>query len=184
MRSWLLWRLFTSHLIWSSQKVHLSLLNPCQFLWKYCRIWNSLPQGIAPKWINSSPANELFASIFWEQSPQASCQLVDAKLLQLDADVNLLGLRLEILRFGERERAEGGKGKGVGGDVECRAQWKQEMESAVSRLLIFLANSWNQSGFTDFNELDQVYMSLTEFNPILLVFEFFTRFYTFICFDS
>jgi hypothetical protein len=96
----------------------------------------------------------------------------------------LLGLRLEILRFGERERAEGGKGKGVGGDVECRAQWKQEMESAVSRLLIFLANSWNQSGFTDFNELDQVYMSLTEFNPILLVFEFFTRLYMFIYFDS
>jgi len=32
------------------------------------------------------------------------------------------GLRLEILRFGESGKAEGEKGKGVGGDVECRAQ--------------------------------------------------------------
>jgi len=31
-------------------------------------------------------------------------------------------LRLEILRFGESGKAEGEKGKGVGGDVECRAQ--------------------------------------------------------------
>jgi len=114
MRSWLLWRLFTSHLIWSSQKVHLSLLNPCQFLSKYCRMWNSLPQGITPKWINLSPKNELFASIFWEQSPQTSCQLIDAELLQLDADVNLLGLRLEILRFGERGKGKrGGWRRGV-----------------------------------------------------------------------
>jgi len=42
----------------------------------------------------------------------------------------LLGLRLEILIFGERGKAEGGKGKGVGGDVECPTcesrRWSQQ----------------------------------------------------------
>jgi hypothetical protein len=61
----------------------------------------------------------------------------------------------------------------VGGDVECRAQWKQEMESVVSRILIFFSQLVKSVQFlpilTSLIEFIRVWSNFSDFQVFNLI---------------